>query len=57
VQKYKVRNVIWIKYRDLDVKWLLKIGSYSKPRMELEFLWSSGGSCNTPCNGYANYLQ
>jgi hypothetical protein len=44
MQKCKVRNVIWIKYRGLDVKWLLKIGSYSKPKTELQFLWSSGGS-------------
>jgi hypothetical protein len=44
VQKDKGRNVIWVIYRELDVKSLLKIGFYSKPRTELEFLWSSGGS-------------
>jgi hypothetical protein len=42
VEKDRVVDEILVKIKGLDAKWWLKIGSDSKLRTELEFMWSSG---------------
>jgi hypothetical protein len=41
-KKIGAKNGMWMKFRGLDAMWWLKIGSDSKLRTGLEFMWSSG---------------